>query len=1211
MAFSDPFSSAPDPFGGVVSRPRQRAAMNQPLDPEQSQSLGRQVLDTGLGGLRQVLGALDKPHQVVNNLLVGRPGAALRNAVPFSHAMGLAGPEDEVTGRDLTDTYGLTDKSDKGWGAWGAGLAADVATDPLTYLGLGPTHAVSDVGKVAKGIGATKGWGREALLKGFGETTSGLEKAGKTAGEIENIANKGTRIASPELESAVQKAGVATPIKDAPLGGLANFHIPFTDIHTDPFFTGPRSQAIARGMDTAGNYLKYGNPIGRVAGRLFDKKGTGEAISRLGQESWAGAGQPELEAGMNAARLNRADLAQKIDPIFQANDWHEQMRQGLEPAQQASFPEALNNSDITRAIQGATEGTLQDLPPQLQAEGGKVADLSGFLRNKNAGQIAQLKEWGAPVGEYESQWGNNYLHREASNAYPHDLQLGAADRPKGRLFPQTTGSSLHRDPVFDLPGGVNQVNDMFRQFAGLDRGTIAPGKFGLGAPKNIPGAGLIQKPANLGPTVQQEIERQITDAAAAKGLPVQQYHDVIEAKAKALAKQTQAANKAYRGAEASPFMSENIAQTEYNRDLQHARQMASNKTAIQALGKGAVPIPEDATKEMLQQMGVTPLSSAAERLGLRTTPFSTGEEEMLKYGPPAPGAVPQVRPNQGALVQIHKLLAPHGTSVTADLLNKPFEELLGEVNRFGVPNSSLEDLAKDYTRMSAGEQLKEPIRWLDSATNMFKGLAYPGFLPSHVRNSVSAFTNNAIATGKPIQALKDVWEQGKVMRGTAGDLSHIPGVAGKTPAEQLASLRRLQAGAGIGNSEGLMNSEIVGGAPGVQSGLRPHLPGSGFAGNTGNALADAADLYFRQGIGGTIGNIGKAIKGSVTGKGIGKSFGENLGIKGVAGATEDTLPLVKAGRRIGENVETGWRGAMFNRALEDGMSPEVARDLVNKYHFDYGDMTQFEKNVMRRAVPFYTYTRKNLPLQLGQIMSNPGATVNQFRPLYQHSQAQPAGYVPGYLNSGAAIPIGGLTPEGTQQFIGKLGLPAEEAFEHMHAKNGLPDIANTVLDYMGGLNPIIKAPLEELFNTQFHSQRKLSDLRAQGTAKALGSAFGDENPQLLGERFAISPFTRFFSTADKIADPRKAWWQKALNLGSGVQVTDVNMDKQKSAETRDALLSILQDHPHIRQFTDLYARKEDQGSLTPYEIDLMRKWHEGTERAKQWAKQRAAQQASQ
>ena len=50
------------------------------------------------------------------------------------------------------------------------------------------------------------------------------------------------------------------------------------------------------------------------------------------------------------------------------------------------------------------------------------------------------------------------------------------------------------------------------------------------------------------------------------------------------------------------------------------------------------------------------------------------------------------------------------------------------------------------------------------------------------------------------------------------------------------------------------------------------------------------------------------------------------------------------------------------------------------------------------------------------------------------------GYVPKYLRSGLAMPVG---PEdnGKRRYISKLGLPAEEAFERLHFKGGLPESA--------------------------------------------------------------------------------------------------------------------------------------------------------------------------
>ena len=156
---------------------------------------------------------------------------------------------------------------------------------------------------------------------------------------------------------------------------------------------------------------------------------------------------------------------------------------------------------------------------------------------------------------------------------------------------------------------------------------------------------------------------------------------------------------------------------------------------------------------------------------------------------------------------------------------------------------------------------------------------------------------------------------------------------------------------------------------------------------------------------------------------------------------------------------------------------------------------------------------------------------NQYRPFYQHSQAQPQGYVPEYLNTQAAIPLGGVTPEGTRQFISQLGLPSEEAFQHFHFNKGVPAPLATTMDYMGGLSPLPRVFLEQMFNRQFYSGRKLSDLRPQGAVGAVGGLLGDQYPrstQLAAQILANSPASRFLSTADKLMDPRKAAWQKAL-----------------------------------------------------------------------------------
>jgi hypothetical protein len=82
--------------------------------------------------------------------------------------------------------------------------------------------------------------------------------------------------------------------------------------------------------------------------------------------------------------------------------------------------------------------------------------------------------------------------------------------------------------------------------------------------------------------------------------------------------------------------------------------------------------------------------------------------------------------------------------------------------------------------------------------------------------------------------------------------------------------------------------------------------------------------------------------------------------------------ILQTGRDIGSYLETNSYVAHFVWRLEQGYSPGAAAQSVKKYLFDYSDLTPFEKNVMKRVFPFYTWTRKNIPLQLEALVTRPG-----------------------------------------------------------------------------------------------------------------------------------------------------------------------------------------------------------------------------------------------
>ena len=80
---------------------------------------------------------------------------------------------------------------------------------------------------------------------------------------------------------------------------------------------------------------------------------------------------------------------------------------------------------------------------------------------------------------------------------------------------------------------------------------------------------------------------------------------------------------------------------------------------------------------------------------------------------------------------------------------------------------------------------------------------------------------------------------------------------------------------------------------------------------------------------------------------------------------------LRISKEAGMGVETFVRGVMGFDSLKSGVGVDEAFERIMKFHFDYSDLSDFEQGVVKRLVPFYTWTRKNLPLMIEQIGANP------------------------------------------------------------------------------------------------------------------------------------------------------------------------------------------------------------------------------------------------
>ena len=81
----------------------------------------------------------------------------------------------------------------------------------------------------------------------------------------------------------------------------------------------------------------------------------------------------------------------------------------------------------------------------------------------------------------------------------------------------------------------------------------------------------------------------------------------------------------------------------------------------------------------------------------------------------------------------------------------------------------------------------------------------------------------------------------------------------------------------------------------------------------------------------------------------------------------------KGGTAMNQLFENQAKINLFMSNLRQGKGIREAADNVTKFLFDYSDLSDFETNVMKRLISFYTWMRKNIPLQLEQYLNNPRA----------------------------------------------------------------------------------------------------------------------------------------------------------------------------------------------------------------------------------------------
>lgn len=220
--------------------------------------------------------------------------------------------------------------------------------------------------------------------------------------------------------------------------------------------------------------------------------------------------------------------------------------------------------------------------------------------------------------------------------------------------------------------------------------------------------------------------------------------------------------------------------------------------------------------------------------------------------------------------------------------------------------------------------------------------------------------------------------------------------------------------------------------------------------------------------------IGKtAVAMDVTDPRVLSPFSDNFVMRG-ANSLADTASTI-AGK--GDNF---FRLSIWLKNMEEGMGATDAMAYAQKFLFDYANgLSPFERNVMRRLFPFYTFSRFNVPLQLGLMFKRPGmiSLMGKTQNLFSEKRKDPIDtLLPSYVREqwrfGPQINNGQL-----QIWTGRNLLATEELgfLGDIATWRGqsTPDILFD--EVFARLNPMLKIPVELYIGKNLYFDSKIAE----------------------------------------------------------------------------------------------------------------------------------------
>lgn len=1140
---------------GLVEMGRRRPQLADLMPPEEQRSMLGDLAARGSSGLAGLGWLLDTPGAVVRGGLSGGLGKALSALWETS--------DDRVTGRELLRQYGMADEKDN-WGNFGGGLAAEVLLDPLTYMSFGLNQLVGTGAKTFAGKAAAKA----GLLDDFDVFARGMpEVAGRKMGTREAMRKvNAEQLLAGISDDAVREAKRAKFLQAA--GG-------------EEALTAPLAKMNRVGLPFAeGAYDLLGEQVGDAVARLGDNLGEGLATNKFTGPAVRGLtaafdpsvmGMTDYQKQLDARGIRAAEKARAVADRTKLAELQFNASKAL-----AGQNLSLNDQRFSEAFATVLEKGAEAIPDDLRGafSAPEVQQLVGYFDNFRQEAIQNAAKLGVPLDEFTSRAGIDFFPRQQASfdvaeapKWPAGTVVGEREkRPYSRgnrpvMLTDNYGRS--RKAYTDVSGGRETINRMSLD-AGLQEALRSADAAGADkllsewAQKNIgqdlyswvdnASGDALGKLDDTHPLMQQKaalkeaqdnIKRQM-DAADVLGDNdlFTSLREQLE-QSKSLSDQLKTAMETQLRGDKRASMVGEMADFLRTMDPQHARkgvpifgQNSVSEMARYVLGRGRV---EAQAEQMLQLMKREMQKDAASSVAGGVNYDAMKALETLGFT------------NEAAPEALKRALG------VDDLTNVSFNKKF------------IDDWSKRIKPAGVPEPLNPLLQAYDDFTGSFKTLAllwpsrytrdlYSGGFAAAMKgsyNPVDRYAGRQLRLGNYDPLVKPML--GGLIRPR---LAGVPGYDEllKTDAGRAEAVRKFLTEAG-GQGVGVSTAADELGR-GANTGLRGLYPG---AATPGDIPLWKEDNWYD--------NL------------------RNYWPFATRGPNGNRNPVLEYGDRLAEMTDATNRFGTYLTQIRKGADPSEAARITNLTQVNYSPeaFTEIEREILKRIVPFYSYSKGITPLIGDELMNRPAGLMGQaIRSITRGSAPTEDNFTPDYLRQSAAIPLDAGVPfiglggdSGLKRYLTNIDLPFESVINLFTPGVGNTTydavgstLQKTALNLLGQTNPLIKGPLELATNRQFYSGRQLSDLYSM-FEQTMGS------PGRFVEQVAVNApgGSRIVGAVrqamDDRLDTREKWSKFAVNALTGLKLQDVDQERTRRLAARDMLNQLLETTPGVRTYENI------------------------------------------